>query len=139
MRVWTAWPHPKAKGQQWPFSLLDWRGTDWHRQSPGEQSCRCKPKLRKPSLVAVSGGHRQHGAILQGRPREFLTDPPAPLTGGAGGGGCAREGVPSTTLTHSCRALTHLQKATRLSHKHRGSSSVSLVLYPGGSRHWAKV
>lgn len=38
VRVWTAWPHPKAKGQQWPFSLLDWRGTDWHRQSPGDQS-----------------------------------------------------------------------------------------------------
>lgn len=26
MKVWTAWPHPKDKGQQWPFSLLDWRG-----------------------------------------------------------------------------------------------------------------
>lgn len=24
VRVWTAWPHPKDKGQQWPSFLLDW-------------------------------------------------------------------------------------------------------------------
>lgn len=26
---------PKDKGQQWPFSWLDWRERGWHCQSPG--------------------------------------------------------------------------------------------------------
>lgn len=96
----------------------------------------------KAEKAQFSGSVRRTQAAWGHPPREAQGVPHRPTSSsdwGCGGGGCAREGVPSTTLTHSCRALTHLQKATRLSHKHRGSSSVSLVLYPGGSRHWAKV